>query len=29
MIAKLHGGGRSFRGVVAYCLGEVRLGEDE
>ena len=29
MIAKLHAGGRSFRGVVAYCLGEVRLGEDE
>ena len=29
MIARLHGGGRSFRGVVAYCLGEKRLGEDE
>ena len=29
MIAKLHGGGRSFRGVVAYCLGEKRLAEDE
>ena len=29
MIAKLHAGGRSFRGVVAYCLGEARLGEDE
>ena len=29
MIAKLHAGGRSFRGVVAYCLGEKRLAEDE
>ena len=29
MIAQIHGGVRSFRGVVAYCLGEKRLGEDE
>ena len=28
MIAKLHAAGKSFRGVVAYCLGEGRLDEE-
>ena len=28
MIAKLHPVGKSFRGVVAYCLGEGRLDRD-
>lgn len=28
MIAKLHAAGKSFRGVVSYCLGEGRLDAD-